>query len=80
MATEMMVVLIPWGVLLQLNVSMVNEGQTMHLRSMPLICKMPDTPNHISVRTAKEAIRPMAAPRSAATRVVKEPFLRVLSG
>ena len=80
MTTEMIVVVIPWGVLLQPTVSMMDEGQAMYMRSMPLMVKIPNTPNDSSVRTAKEMISPMDAPRSAATRVVKKPLLRDLLG
>src|SRR6266481_6895808 len=80
MATEMRVVKIPWGVVLQPTVSITEEGQTIRIRSMPSTVKIPNTPNHRSVSTAKETIRPMDAPMTAATRVVKKPPLREPQG
>ena len=71
MATAMIVVVIPRGVLLQPTVSMMDEGQAMYMKAMPLIVKTPNTPNHSSVSTLKETISPMDAPRRAAAFVVE---------
>jgi hypothetical protein len=80
MATEMRVVMIPWGVVLQPTVRINAEGHTMYIRSVLLpIAKIPLTPYQARIKTDVDTSSPTIPPRIAACRVVKKLSPRVLS-
>ena len=73
MATEMRVIMIPWGVVRQPTVSSTHEGHTMYRRSVLLpIAKIPLTPCHIRMKTDVDTSSPTMPPRIAACRMVKK--------
>jgi len=81
MATEMRVVMMPWGVVLQPIVSINAEGHTMYIRSVLLpIAKIPLTPYQRRIKTDVDTSSPIMPPRIAACRMVKKLSLQVPSG
>jgi hypothetical protein len=80
MVTEMRVVMIPWGVLLQPTVSINAEGHTMYIKSIGSvllpIAKIPPTPYQIRIKIAVDMSSPTIPPRIADCRIVKRLSLR----
>ena len=80
-ATELRVIMIPCGVVLQPTVSSNHEGHTMYRKSVLLpFAKIPLTRYQRRIKTDEDTSSPTIPPRIAACRVVKKLSLRVLSG
>jgi hypothetical protein len=74
MAMADTVIIKPGIVLRQPTTSITDAGQNTCIQSVPVAfgCRTPATPNHSSVSTALEIVRPNNAPMSNTVRFVKE--------